>query len=88
MAKKEIPPPPKKTGGFQSGDGYSVQIGQINRNWQVCLGTRGKPGTDHSANSYAIFCLYCRHIYGANSGDVWQRLCPKCQKGKGEDLKF
>ena len=74
-------------GSFRSGKGYSVQIGQINKKWQVCLGTRGTPGNDMrgkvQALAHAMFCLYCGHFYGANEGDVHHRKCPKC--GGGEE---
>ena len=85
MAKKAN----RKSGGFAHGDGYSVQIGNINPNWQICLGTRGKPGTDKNNKSYAMFCLECGHIYGANGSDVHERLCKKCNPdSKGSDLQF
>lgn len=69
---------------FHSGKGETVQIGFINRNNQLCLGTRGVAGTDHMQFSYRMVCLeeYCGHIYGANGSDVFQRKCPKCQGGK------
>ena len=68
---------------FQSGDGGTVQIGFINRNNQLCLGTRGKPGTDYLQLSYRMICLEtdCEFIYGANGADVHERKCPKCQGG-------
>ena len=73
-------------GSFRSGKGYSVQIGQINKKWQICLGTRGKKGNDMRgkmpALAYAMFCLCCGYFYGANEGDVHHHKCPKCGDGK------
>ncbi len=70
------------------------QIGYENGNRQVCLGTRGMRGSDHNAFAYAVFCLNCGKVYGANGGDIQGagggkgRQCPKCQGGDGEDLPF
>jgi len=60
--------------------------GYINDNNQMCLGTRGKPGTDHLQYSYRMICLEedCEFIYGANGTDVHERKCPRCQKGAPE----
>lgn len=71
-------------------DQDTVQIGYINKNWQVCLGSRGKRGTDHNNLAYALFCLCCGNLYGANGSDVHKRLCPniECQEGHGEALSF
>ena len=68
---------------FRSGDGETVEIGYINHNNQMCLGTRGVPGTDHLQLSYRMICLEenCEIIYGANGTDVHKRKCPKCQNG-------
>jgi len=51
---------------FRSGDGETVEIGYINHNNQMCLGTRGVPGTDHLQLSYRMICLEenCEIIYG------------------------
>ncbi|MGI9310332.1 MAG: hypothetical protein ACR2P7_02230 [bacterium] len=69
---------------FQNGggSGENTRIGEKNRNDQVCLGTRDVSGTDHKAKSYAMFCLHCGQLYGANGTDVFQRKCPGCQGGK------
>jgi len=68
---------------FRSGSGETVQIGFVNRNNQICLGTRGIPGTDHNQLSYRMFCLEedCEQFYGANGSDVHLRRCPNCQDG-------
>lgn len=68
---------------FYSGTGDTVRMGYINRNQQICLGTRGVPGTDHGQVSYRMVCLNegCGHMYGANGSDVHERKCPECQRG-------
>ena len=68
---------------FRSGDGETVKVGYVNENNQMCLGTRGKPGTDHLQYSYRMICLEedCECIYGANGADVHERKCPRCQNG-------
>ena len=68
---------------FHSGTGKTVKIGIKNRNRQLCLGTRGKPGTDHGQVSYRMVCLNegCRHMYCDNGSDVHMRRCPACQGG-------
>jgi len=75
-----MPHTPPAASRFHSGDGASVQIGKINQNQQICLGTRGKPGTDcrgkDPALAYAVFCLGCGTLYGTNEGAVWERKCP------------
>lgn len=69
------------TMSFKSGDGETVKIGFINENRQICLGTRGKLGTDHLQKAYAVFCLECGQLYGSNGTDVHERNCPECQAG-------
>jgi len=68
---------------FHSGNGDTVQIGYINPNNQMCLGTKDTPGTDHLQVSYRMICLEenCEIIYGANGTDVHEKKCPKCQNG-------
>ena len=39
-------------------------------------------GTDHNSIVYEMKCTICRHHYGANGTDIWERKCPKCQNGK------
>lgn len=66
------------------------KIGYTNPNRQACLGTREQEGTDHNAIAFAMFCLDCGKVYGANGTDVSLRLCPNkdCQNGNGEDIAF
>ena len=68
---------------FQSGSGTTTQIGYVNRNKQRCEGTRGVAGTDHGALAYKMVCLngVCKHVYGSNGTQVFERKCPKCQNG-------
>lgn len=66
--------------GFRSGDGPTTQIGYINRNHQKNHGTAGTAGNDHLQVSYKLECLDCRHSYGANGSDLFQRKCPECGK--------
>lgn len=69
---------------FMSGDTDTTKIGFVNRNNQRCDGHRGVEGTDHGQFAYRMECLEpnCGYVYGANGTDVFQRKCPKCQKGK------
>jgi hypothetical protein len=69
---------------FISGNTKTTQIGYVNRNSQRCLGHRGVAGNDHGQRSYQMECQNesCRHVYGANGTDVFQRKCPRCQSGK------
>jgi hypothetical protein len=66
----------------RSGTGASVEIGAVNRNGQICLGTRGVAGTDHLQLVYRLECGHCGLIYGANGSDVHERRCPGCQGGR------
>lgn len=69
---------------FVSGSTDTTKIGFVNRNNQRCDGHRGVKGTDHGQLAYRMKCLEpnCDYVYGANGTDVFQRKCPKCQKGK------
>ena len=67
---------------FKSGGGDYNQIGAINKNEQLCLGTRKISGNDHNADAHAMLCQKCNTLYGANSTDVYERLCPACQNGQ------
>jgi len=47
------------------------------------------PAESYGADVYScnavivqLGCSHCGHVYGANSTDVWERLCPVCQDGK------
>lgn len=79
--------PGSSTGGmtmWENGTTPTTQIGYVNRNNQRCGGHRGVVGTDHGALAYRMECLNpaCRHEYGANGTDVFQRKCPRCQAGE------
>ncbi len=69
---------------FTNGGTETTRIGFVNRNNQKCGGHRGVAGTDHGQFAYRMACLNptCRHIYGTNGTDVFQRKCPKCQGGR------
>lgn len=66
---------------FCSGGGKTTQIGYINRNSQICWGSRGVPGNDHCQVSYKLECRHCGEHYGANGSDIFHRKCPACQSG-------
>jgi len=66
---------------FENGESPTTQIGYVNRNDQECLGTRGTQGTDHCQVAHKLRCRSCEFEYGANSSDVFQRKCPRCQGG-------
>ncbi|MHC1724868.1 MAG: hypothetical protein AB9866_02400 [Syntrophobacteraceae bacterium] len=72
---------------LRSGDSETTKIGFVNANRQKCHGTRGIKGTDDSQFAYRLECLICGFVYGANGGDVADRLCPKCQGG-AESIKY
>jgi hypothetical protein len=64
---------------YKSGEkGETVKIGYANTKGQMCLGHRGKIGTDHNQFAYATKCDKCSNIYGANGSDLHERLCPRC----------
>ncbi len=62
----------------------STHVGYVNRNRQIVLRKSDEPGNDHNQRIYVLACLNpeCRHQYGANGSDVFQRRCPDCQGGK------
>jgi hypothetical protein len=61
----------------------STDIGFVNRNGQAVIQATGLPGNDHMQRIYVLRCgnESCRHEYGANGSDIFQRKCPKCQGG-------
>ncbi|HJH31298.1 MAG TPA: hypothetical protein C5S50_03745 [Methanosarcinaceae archaeon] len=67
---------------FKSGKFKTTQIGYINRNEQLNLGTLGIKGTDYGQNSYKLKCLSCKNEYGSNGTDIFERKCPACQRGR------
>lgn len=55
--------------------------GYVNRNGQEVLRRTGLRGSDHGQWVYALRCRKCGLEYGANGSDIFQRLCPRCQRG-------
>ena len=66
---------------FRNGNTKTTQIGYINSNSQINLGTRGIEGNDNNQFSYKLECQKCNFTYGSNGTDVFQRKCPNCQNG-------
>ena len=64
----------------KSGAGTTIP-GYQNRNGQVVVRRTDLPGNDHNQRIYVLRCSDCRHQYGANGSDIWQRKCPKCGGG-------
>ena len=62
--------------------GETVQIDYVNRNDQRVIAATGLPGTDHGQSIYVLRCERCRHEYGSNGSDNFQRKCPRCQGGR------
>ena len=61
-------------------DRGTTQIGYVNRNRQVTVRATDLPGNDHLQKIYVLRCEHCRHEYGANGSDIFQRKCPNCQQ--------
>jgi len=59
----------------------STAPGYVNRNDQVVVRRTDLPGNDHLQRVYELRCRHCDHHYGANSSDIFQHLCPRCQDG-------
>lgn len=55
--------------------------GFVNRNGQRVVRATGLPGTDHGQRIYVLACSSCDFEYGANGSDIFQRKCPRCQRG-------
>jgi hypothetical protein len=66
-------------------NGLTTQIGYINRNHQEVVRKTPLPGNDHNQFLYVMQCQDCRHEYGSNGSDIWQRKCPSCQRGAEVD---
>jgi hypothetical protein len=64
-----------------NGSGYSTAVGFVNKNGQVVIRKTDLDGNDHRAKVYQLGCSICGHVYGANSGDIWLRKCPKHDQG-------
>lgn len=60
----------------------TTEPGYVNRNGQKVLRATGRAGTDHGSYIYELRCGECGFEYGANGTDIFQRLCPKCQRGR------
>lgn len=60
----------------------TTETGFVNPNAQVTIRNTGLPGTDHNQYVYQIACSHCGEIYGANGSDIFERKCPRCQRGK------
>lgn len=60
----------------------TTKIGFINRNGQITIRDTGESGTDFGARKFQMACSHCGYNYGANSTDIWERKCPRCQKGE------
>ena len=56
--------------------------GYRNRNGQTVVRCTDIPGNDHNQVVYELECGACRHRYGANGSDIWQRKCPECGGGR------
>ncbi len=59
----------------------TTDIGYINRNDQRVIRNTGLAGTDNNQVVYELECLECGYRYGANGSDIFQRRCPKHDKG-------
>ena len=60
----------------------STEQGYINKRNQRNNGCTYSHGTDFNQKFYSMECLNCGHKYEANGSDIWERKCPKCQRGK------
>jgi hypothetical protein len=60
----------------------TTAAGYQNRNGQTVVRSTGLAGTDHGQSVYVLQCGGCRHEYGANGSDIFQRRCPACQGGR------
>lgn len=71
---------PKTTGRRMPGK-RTTEPGYVNKNGQTVLRRTSITGNDHNQFVYVLRCSACRHEYGANGSDVWQRKCPECGDG-------
>lgn len=60
----------------------TTKTGYVNKNGQVVVRDTGEAGTDFGARNFQLACSRCGHNYGANSGDVWERKCPRSPSEK------
>ncbi len=73
--------PAKKEANRSSQSGKTTTPGYVNRNSQIVVRRTSLPGNDHMQITYVLRCQKCRHEYGANGSDIWQRRCPRCGRG-------
>ena len=59
----------------------TTEIGYTNRNKQAVIRKTDMPGNHHNQMIYVLRCGECKHEYGANGADIFQRRCPKCGGG-------
>jgi hypothetical protein len=63
-------------------DKGTTKSGYVNKNGQIVIRNTHKLGTDNNQCIYQMGCSKCGYIYGANGSDIFERKCPKCQKGR------
>lgn len=59
----------------------TTRTGYVNGNKQMVVRKTATRGNDHNQFVYMLRCKRCRHEYGANGSDIWQRRCPACGGG-------
>jgi hypothetical protein len=61
----------------------TTEIGYTNKNDQTVVRKTALPGNDHNQVIYVLRCNAeaCKHEYGSNGSDNFQRRCPKCDGG-------
>jgi hypothetical protein len=62
-------------------DKGTTAIGYTNKHQQTVVRKTDEPRNDHLQRVYVLKCVVCGHEYGANGSDIWQRRCPKHDKG-------
>lgn len=60
----------------------TTEPGYTNDHGQTVVRRTEHAGTDHGQTVYVLRCGKCRHEYGANGSDIWERKCPKCGRGR------
>jgi hypothetical protein len=55
--------------------------GSLNRNRQLLVAQTAWQGSDARQILWIIQCMPCRHMYGSDPADFFQRKCPACQGG-------
>lgn len=59
----------------------STELNYVNNNNQRNIGKTTEPGTDNCSILYAMCCDNCGYKYFANSTNIYEKKCPKCQEG-------